>query len=134
MAVAKQMLDNYPRTFNVDAGLLAGAIEAIVECANTCTQCADACLAEEDAASMVKCARLNLDCADVCTATTRVISRQTEYDANLSRAQLQACLEACRVCGDECGRHAENMEHCRICAESCRRAESAARQLLDAMS
>lgn len=134
MPVAKQMLDTYPRTFNVDAGLLARAIEALTECANTCTQCADACLAEEDVTSLVKCVRLNLDCADVCTATSRVISRQTEYDANLARAQLQACLVACRACGDECEEHAEHMEHCRVCAESCRRAEGAVRELLDAMA
>lgn len=134
MATAKQMLDAYPRTFNVDAGLLARTIEALTECANACSQCADACLAEEDVASLVKCVRLNLDCADVCTATGRVISRQTDYDANLTRAQLQACVEACRTCGDECEGHAEHMEHCRICAESCRRAEEAAKELLDAMS
>ena len=134
MAKAKDMLDTYPRSFNVDDGLLARTIEAIVECANTCTQCADACLSEQDVAAMVKCIRLNLDCADVCTATSRVVSRQTEYDANVTRAQLEACIAACKSCGDECEGHAEHMAHCRICAESCRRCEQACRDLLAAMA
>lgn len=30
-----EMLDTYPRSFNVDAGLLARTIDALVECANT---------------------------------------------------------------------------------------------------
>lgn len=134
MARAKEMLDTYPRTFNVDADVLASAIEALTECANTCTQCADACLSEEDVASMVKCIRLNLDCADVCTATGRVLSRQTEYDANVTRAQLEACVAACKSCGDECDGHAGHMAHCRVCAESCRRCGQACRDLLAAMA
>ena len=76
MAKAKEMLDTYPRTFNVDADMLARTIEALVECANTCTQCADACLSEQDVPSLVKCIRLNLDCADVCSTTSRVVSRR----------------------------------------------------------
>lgn len=133
MANAQEMLDTYPRSFNVDGALLARAIDALVECANTCTQCADACLSEQDVASMVKCIRLNLDCADVCTATSRVVSRQTEYDANVTRALLEACIAACKSCGDECEGHGQHMAHCRICAESCRRCEAACKELLTAM-
>lgn len=134
MANAREMLDTYPRSFNVDATMLADAIEALIACANTCTQCADACLSEQDVASMVKCIRLNLDCADVCMATSRVISRQTEYDANVSRPLLEACIAACKSCGDECSSHAEHMAHCKVCADSCRRCEDACRALLAAMS
>ncbi|HVM02701.1 MAG TPA: four-helix bundle copper-binding protein [Acidimicrobiales bacterium] len=134
MAKSQQMLETYPRTFNVDAGLLAGAIEALAECANTCTQCADACLSEGDVTPLAKCIRLNLDCADVCATTARVVSRQTEYDANLTRAQLEACATACRSCGDECEGHGERMAHCRVCAESCRRCEQACRELAAAMA
>lgn len=132
MARAKEMLDTYPRTFNVDGDVLSGAIDALVECANTCTQCADACLSEGDA-TLAKCIRLNLDCADVCTTTSRVVSRQTEYDANVTRPLVEACISACKGCGDECDRHGEHMAHCRVCAESCRRCEQACRELLSAM-
>ena len=133
MSYAKPLLDTYPRTFNVDAGVLARAIDALSDCAQACTACADDCLSERDVADLVKCVRLNLDCADVCAATLRVVSRQTEYDANLTRAQLQACITACRSCGDECERHAGMHEHWRVCAEACRRCEQACQELLTAM-
>jgi Domain of Unknown Function (DUF326) len=133
MSYARQMLDTYPRDFNLDAGLLATAIDALSDCAQACTACADDCLSEQTVAELTKCIRLDLDCADVCTATLRVASRQTEYDANLTRPLLQACAAACRSCGDECERHAEMHEHCRVCAEACRRCEQACQELLAAM-
>ena len=133
MAHAQAMIDTYPRSFNLDPSQLAETIELLIDCANTCTQCADACLSEENAGELVKCIRLNLDCADVCATTSRVGSRQTEYDANVTRPRLEACIAACRSCGDECSGHAEHMEHCAVCAEQCRRCEEACRSLLDAM-
>lgn len=134
MANVNGMLDTYPRSFNVETGVLEAALEALIECANTCTQCSDACLSEQDASSMAKCIRLNLDCADVCTATGRVVSRQTEYDADVTRAQLEACIAACKSCGDECESHGEHMAHCRVWAESCRVCEQACRDLLASMA
>ena len=41
MAVAEQMLDTYPRDFNVDKAVLARCIEACADCAEACTLCAD---------------------------------------------------------------------------------------------
>ena len=134
MSMTMEMLKTYPRTFNVDTAVLAEAIEALIECANTCTQCADACLSEEDVRQMVKCIRLDLDCADICTATSRVISRQTEYDANVTRPVLEACIQVCKSCGDECEKHGHHMAHCKECAESCRRCEAACRALLESIS
>ena len=134
MSYARQLLDTYPRDFNVDPGVLAAAIEALSDCAQACTACADDDLSEPDVAELVKCVRLCLDCGDVCTATLRVVSRQTEYDANVTRPLLEACVAACRSCGDECERHAHLHEHCRVCAEACRRCEQACRELLAAMS
>ena len=133
MSYARQMLDTYPRDFNLDARVLATAIDALSDCAQACTACADDCLSEPTVAELTKCIRLNLDCADVCTATLRVASRQTEYDANVTRPLVEACVAACRSCGDECERHAEMHEHCRVCAEACRRCERACRDLLAAM-
>jgi Domain of Unknown Function (DUF326) len=133
MSYARQMLDTYPRDFNVDAGALTTAIDALSDCAQACTACADDCLSEQNVAELVKCIRLDLDCADVCTATLRVVSRQTEYDANITRPLLEACVAACRSCGDERERHARMHEHCRVCAEACRRCEQACDELLAAM-
>jgi hypothetical protein len=96
--------------------------------------CADDCLSEQNVTELLKCTRLDLDCADICAATGRIVSRQTEYDATVTRAALQACIAACRSCGEECARHGEHgMEHCRVCAEECDRCRRACEALLTAM-
>jgi hypothetical protein len=51
---ALEMLNAYQRDFNVDSSQLVTAIEALEDCANTCTQCADACLSEQDLAILAK--------------------------------------------------------------------------------
>jgi hypothetical protein len=127
------MLDTYPKSINLDRTKLAAAIDALIACAEACTACADACLSEDMVADLTKCIRTNLDCADICTTTSRVLSRHTGYDANLSRSLLEACAIACGTCADECGSHADMHEHCRICAEACRSCERACRDLLTAM-
>jgi hypothetical protein len=134
MAYAKPMLETYPRDFNVDADVLARCIEACYECSQACNACADDCLSEPDVADLVKCIRLNDDCSDMCIVAGRVANRQTEYDANVTRAVLEACIQTCTSCAEECDRHAEHHEHCRICAEACRRCEQACRDLLEAMA
>ena len=133
-AIAGRMLETYPRDFNVPQDVLAACIAACSDCASSCTLCADDCLSEPNAGELVKCIRLNLDCADICVSTGRVVSRQTEYDANVTRAALAACIAACRSCGDECARHGEHgMEHCRICAGECARCAESCESLLRAM-
>jgi hypothetical protein len=134
MSYAGQMLDTYPRTFNVDARVLATTIDALIECAQACTADADADLSEQNVAELVTCIRLCLDCADVCAATARVTSRQTDYDAGVTRPLLEACAATCKRCGDECERHARMHEHCRMCAGACRRCERACQELLAAMN
>jgi hypothetical protein len=128
------MLERYPKSINMDRAELAAVIDILNACAQACTACADACLSEDAVAELTKCVRTNLDCADICTATARVLSRHTGYDANLSRAMLEACVVACRTCGDECADHAGMHEHCRVCAEACRAGEQACRALLATMS
>jgi hypothetical protein len=134
MSTTQQMLDAYPADLGgIDKARLADCIEACVNCAQTCTACADACLSEEMVDQLRKCIRTNLDCADICHTTGQILSRHTGYDANLTRAVLQACITACRTCGDECTLHAEMHEHCRICADACRTCADACSQLLDAL-
>jgi hypothetical protein len=130
MSQASAMLDTYPMDLGgVDKRALAACIEACFDCSQACTACADACLSEEMVAELTKCVRTDLDCADMCDTTGRILSRHTGYDANLTRAVLQACAQACRACGDECANHA-GLQHCRVCAEECRRCEQACRELL----
>lgn len=128
-----EMLQSHPRSASVDTGVLADTIRALHGCVQTCTSCADACLAEEMVADLRHCIRLNLDCADVCHTTAELLSRQTEPDWGVIADQLTACATACRACGDECQRHAEMHEHCRICADACRHCEEMCNQMLEAL-
>ncbi len=126
--------ETYPADLaGVDEQELTACIEACFGCAQAGTACADACLGEEMVAESRTCIRTNLDCADVCDTTGRVLSRHSGYDANLTRAVLQACAAACKACGDECASHGDMHEHCRICTESCRRCETTCRELIDAL-
>jgi Domain of Unknown Function (DUF326) len=134
MSYTRQMLDTYPRTLIVDAGVLAAAIDATSDCAQACAVDIDADLTERNLAEMVKCIRLCLDCTDICTATGGVLSRLAEYDAEATRPLLESCLATCKSCGDECERHATHHAHCRVCAEACRHCEDACRELLAALS
>ena len=134
MSKASAMLDTYPIDLGrLDKRVLSACIEACFDCSQTCTACADACLSEEMVAELTKCIRTNLDCADICDTTGRVLSRHTGYDANLTRAVLQACVQACKSCGDECASHAGMHEHCRVCSVECRRCVPACRELLAAV-
>jgi hypothetical protein len=133
MSYARQLLDTYPGTVSADAGMLAATIDALSDCAQACMADADDDLRVPDLAEMITCIRLCLDCAGVCTATVGVVSRQTAYDASVTRPLLGACVAICKSCGDECERHAHQHEHCRVCEQACRRCEQACRGLLDAL-
>ena len=128
------MIQTYPATINLDRDLIAEVIDALVTCSQACTACADACLSEEMVAELRKCIRTNLDCADSCDTTARILSRHTGYDAKITRAHLEACIVACRACGDQCEQHAEMHQHCAVCAEACRQCEDACRRLLAAVA
>ncbi len=106
MSYAKQLLETYPKAINVEADVLVRCIEACFDCSQACTACADDCLGEQSIAELVKCIRICEDCADVCLATGRVVSRQTDFEARVARAVLQACAQSCSSCGDECRAHA----------------------------
>ncbi|MEX1184513.1 MAG: four-helix bundle copper-binding protein [Gemmatimonadota bacterium] len=127
------MLETHPEPAGPNGDEALRCIEACAECAETCTVCADACLGEDEVQHMVACIRLNLDCAEVCGVTGTLMARPSHRDAPALRAQLQACIEICRACGDECARHGGKMEHCRICAESCRACAEACEAMAGAL-
>ena len=130
MAHAREMLDRYPGTFGFPADDLATAIEACFDCAQTCTACADACLAEDDVVELRRCIALDVNCADLCDATGRVLSRQTDYDHQITQRTLEVCVRACIACAAECDKHAPHHPHCGVCAEVCRACAAACMQLL----
>jgi hypothetical protein len=133
MSYAQQMLASSPAPIpGVDIALLADTAQAAFDCTQACTACANACLGEPRVQELVRCIRLNTHCADLCDTTGRLISRQESPE--LSRSILQACQLACRLCAEECEKHAAmGMEHCRICAQACRACEQACQKLLVAL-
>ncbi|UJW36830.1 four-helix bundle copper-binding protein [Saccharothrix sp. AJ9571] len=134
--MVSDMLDTYPADLGqVDRDALTRCIEQCISCAQACTACADACLSEADEhlPMLRKCIRSCVDCADLCMVTGQILSRHTGYDANVTRATLEACLTACRSCGDECALHADQHDHCKVCADACRACERACRELIDSL-
>jgi hypothetical protein len=125
---AQEMIETHPHMRGQVSDALVRCVEECYSCAQTCTSCADACLGEDNVAALTQCIRLNLDCADVCNITGRIATRQTGSDQEMIRRMLDACAAACRLCAEECERHAAMHAHCRICAESCRSCMSACEQ------
>jgi hypothetical protein len=133
MSLAQEMIDTYPGNLGpMPLGLFVTCIDDCFDCAQACTACADACLAEEELGRLRRCIRLDLDCADICGATGRVISRHSETDLRVVRAQLQACALACELCAVECESHRHG--HCEHCAVACRRCQRACTELLEALA
>ncbi|MFC0037650.1 four-helix bundle copper-binding protein [Actinomadura rayongensis] len=127
----REMIDDYPAAVHIDRAALAATVELLGECAQACTACADACLAEDSVLDLTVCIRSNLDCADICEVTARILSRNTGYDSNVTRVQLMACVQACIAARDECDQHAAMHEHCRVCADVCRKCVTACQSLID---
>jgi hypothetical protein len=132
-ADVSELLATHPRPSELDREAVARCIAECYDCARSCTICVDANLAEESVAEMRRCIRLCLDCADVCLATGRAVSRQTEYEPETARAEVDSCRQSCSTCAEECERHAQHHEHCRLCADSCHRCEAACTALLGAI-
>lgn len=128
------MISSHPQLRGDVNRALVAAIEAAYVCAQTCTACADACLAEEDVSNLSRCIRLDLDCADICTATGSVASRRTGSNEAVMRHLLETCAEICRLCAEECGRHAHHHDHCRVCAEACRDCDEACRAAIETLA
>ncbi|MCO6416189.1 four-helix bundle copper-binding protein [Siccirubricoccus sp. KC 17139] len=131
---AQPMIASHPHVQGSTNDALIRCLEECYSCAQTCTSCADACLGEQVVQQLTQCIRLNLDCADVCGATGSVATRRTGSNEEVIRQMLRACETACRLCAEECERHASQHGHCRICAESCHRCERACAEALRSMS
>jgi hypothetical protein len=123
--LAREMISAHPDVKGSLSEALISCIEECFSCAQTCTSCADACIAEKGVEQLRQCIRMNLDCADVCYATGSLASRRAGSNRELLGAMIETCALACRVCAEECEKHAGQHEHCRVCAEECRRCEAA---------
>lgn len=129
----QQMIATHPHVGGQPNEPLVRAIEALLDCGQACTGCADACLGESQVAELVQCIRACLDCADVCRATAVLASRRSGSDERLMSRMLEVCAQACRMCGEQCEGHAGHMEHCRICADACNGCERACREALESL-
>ncbi len=121
----REMLSSHPQAAGVVNDALVQCIEACFDCTQACMSCADACLAEDHSSRLARCIRLGLDCADACAATGAVLTRRTAATSALMVQMLETCADFCRLCADECDRHASHHAHCRLCAEACRQCERA---------
>lgn len=130
MSRSQQMMDSHPASTKLDSQAVAECIDACLDCEQACTTCADACVNEAHVKNLLRCIRTDLDCADICTATMRILSRLTDPDVDLVRAQLDSLATACTSCAQECEQHASMHDHCRICAEACRRCAQTCRDVL----
>jgi hypothetical protein len=92
-------------------------IRTLVECAQECEHCGDACIEE----NRPHCARVCRDCAEICWTAGAFLSR----GSTLASAVVDLCASACEQCAQECEQH--DVDHCRACAEACRRCAEACR-------
>lgn len=135
MKTLNLMLNQHPRALPTTRDTHADTVAALGTCEQICTSCADACLGEiEELDRLVRCIRTSLDCADICGATARVLTRQTETDDPLVRAQLHACVLACQACGEECFAHASVHGHCATCADTCHYCQECCNRLLNELT
>ncbi|MHB8996098.1 MAG: four-helix bundle copper-binding protein [Armatimonadota bacterium] len=129
---AREMLQAHPQKPPMSLEEIVSCIEECYSCAQICKTCADACLGEEQIDRLRKCIRLNLSCAAICETTGGLMSMPGDMNMKLTQQQMQACVTACEVCGEECRRHAEYHEHCRICADECDRCAEVCRSMMTA--
>ena len=126
----ERMLRTNPEPPFAPMDTLAHCIHAAMECAQVCTACADACVAEPARGRLDRCIRLSLDCADVCTAAYRILSRQQSPDLAMIAMVVELCAAACESCAAECDHHAAYLAHCQVTAATCHRARDACRMLM----
>jgi hypothetical protein len=131
MTDTRDMLDTFSTPLTVDPDQLAAAIDACLNCEQTCISCADADIGEEDVDELRTCIALDQNCADVCAVTARVLSRPAHWDRLLVHRLLQACTRVCALCADECAKHAAHHRHCAICERACRACVVACDALLE---
>lgn len=132
MTDTREMLDASPSGVPLGVVEVVAAIDACLNCVQSCTSCADANLVEADVGEMRACIALCLDCADVCDLVARILSRPAQSDHVVVHRLLQACVRECTLCAEECARHAEHHRHCAVCAKACRACVVACGALLDA--
>ena len=93
---------------------LIACIDACLECATRCDQCAVSSLKEKELARMRTSIRLNMECATICYAAAELMSMSSYRSSDICRL----CEEVCEACAAECEKH--DTAACRACAIACK--------------
>lgn len=128
--LVNEMIDSHPDVRGDLNPQLVALVVAAYRCAQACTACADACLAEPEVEKLRQCIRSDLDCATICAAVGEAGTRRTGANESVLRKLIEACEEACRTCAEESEKHAGMHAHCKLCAEACRSCEQTCRDAL----
>jgi hypothetical protein len=128
----REILEASPAAVRLGVSETTAAIDACLNCVQTCTSCADANLVEEDVKELRTCIALCLNCANVCDVTAQVLSRPAQWEDVATHRLLQACVHTCTTSAEECARHADHHRHCAICENACRACLKACAELLKA--
>jgi hypothetical protein len=131
MTDTREILEALPTGVRAGVADVAAAIDACLNCVQTCASCADADLVEDDVDALRTCIALCVNCGDVCDVTARVLSRPARWDNVLVARLLEACVRTCTTCAEECARHAHHHRHCAICERACRACIQACSALLE---
>jgi uncharacterized membrane protein len=132
MTDTRDMLDASPGSVPLGAEEVAAAIDACLNCLQSCVSCANSDLFEDDVEEMRRCVALDENCADICDVTARILSRPRESDDFVVHRLLQACVRVCTACAEECHKHAHHMRHCAVCEKACLACVYACNKLLEA--
>ncbi len=110
--------------------LQRGKADMYTRCAQACATCKRACdRCTRHCAGMVasgmkehtKTLHLSEDTAELCGAAARICARR----GPMTKEICQACLQACKRCGGECGKYPQMKpmkdcaQACSICAQAC---------------
>jgi hypothetical protein len=132
MTDTREMLDASPAAIPLGVSETTRAIDACLNCLQTCTSCADANIVEEDVDELRTCIALCLTCANVCDLMAQALSRPAQWDDVATFRLLQACVRTCTLSAEECARHADHHRHCAVCETACRASLQACTKLLEA--
>lgn len=96
-------------------------IDACTTCAQVCLETVDYCLGKGGDHAAQAHIRDLLDCVDICQTSAGFLTRQSEHHASTCRV----CAEVCRACAESCSQFTNDAQMkkcadaCRRCAESC---------------
>lgn len=101
--------------------------------------CMDACAACEQACTVcstqtMDCAPACMNCADMCNTMMRSMMRMQGMTPAVMMSMLDACIAMCRMCMEECMKHAEHSDVCRMCAQACRACMDACMAVRESMT